>query len=141
MNETRSYTRHTVHHPDRAVRAEHIEPILFLADRMATRDPVRPAPARPMVERLAGMAGAGNFRIHDTFQRLNDAAACERLGTRHARLGALVVLSLVMKTDTGEGEAARAYFSGIRERLGLDAIAVPASVEDHIGLALEYLRD
>lgn len=94
-----------------------------------------------MVDRLAEMAGAGNFRLHESYRRLNDAAACDGLITERARMGALVVLSLVMKTDSQGGDAARAYFTEIRERLGLDAIAVPTSVEEHLGLALEYLRD
>lgn len=141
MNEIRTYQKHPIHHPDHAVRAEHIEPILYLADRMATRNPMKPAPEKRMTDRLAEVAGAGNFRAHESYRRLTDAEACDRLNTQRACLGALVVLSLVMKTETEGGEAARGFFSDIRERLGMDPIAVPASVEEHFGLAMEYLRD
>ena len=141
MNPLQDTPRRTIHHPDRPVRAEYLEPLLFLADRMATRDARQPPPERSMVDRLAEMAGAGNLRDSDGYRRLSVATACDRLATERARMGALVILALVMKSDTQGGESARAYFSEIRERLGMDAIAVPAAIEEHLGLALEYLRD
>jgi hypothetical protein len=130
-----------VEHPDRAVRGEFVEPILFLADRMAAQDPIQPPPAKSITERLAELLGLRGYREQASYRRLNDAVACDMLVTERARKGALVVASLVLKADTDGGENAKAYFSGLRERLGLEMIVVPTSIEEHLGLALEYLRD
>jgi hypothetical protein len=141
MSAMRELPRQSVEHPDRAVRSEFVEPILYLAARLAARHPVRPAPEHPMVERLAELAGQRGFQERSSFRELSEASACARLVPERCRKGALVVLALVHKTDTDGGEAARAEFTRLRERLGLHAIAVPAGIEEHLALALEYLRD
>lgn len=141
MSQAGSATRHAVEHPDHAVRNEFVEPILYLADRMAVHDVANPPPAKPMADRLAELCGMSGYREQQSYRRLNDALVCEQLSTDRARKGALVVLALVLKTDTGGGPPAKDYFTQVRERLGVEPIAVPADTEEHLRLALEYLRD
>lgn len=141
MSESTAMQRRPVERPDRAVRNEFVEPILVLAAQLAAKHPVHPHPERPIVEHLAELTGHRGFRERPDMQHLSERDACARLTTRRARKAALVVLSLVLKTDSSGGAAARAHFSGLREQLGLDAIVVPANVDAHLSLALEYLRD
>lgn len=141
MSQTRPVMRQPVEQPDHAVRSEFLEPILFLAERMAAIDPIQPRPDKPMVDRLAELVGVRGFRDQQAYRRLSESHACELLSTDRARKAALVVLSLVLKTDSGGSEAAKARFSELRERLGMDPITVPANTDEHLGLALDYLRD
>lgn len=141
MNNPQSIQRRAVERPHRALRDEFVEPILVLAARMPVGDPSHRLQARSMVERLAGLTGRSGLRERVWTARLTERDACQRLTTPHARRAALVVLSLVLKTDSEGGSAAKAYFSRLREQLGLLPVVVPASVEEHLRLALEYLRD
>lgn len=141
MIQSRAETRQPVEHPEHAVRREFLEPILLLAERMVATDPLQPRPERSVVDRLAGLCGLRGFREQQSYRRLSEATACAQLTTERSRKGALVVLALALKSDTNGGEAARAYFSQVREWLGLEPIAVPANTEEHWGLALSYLRD
>jgi hypothetical protein len=127
--------------PQPPERGEFLEPILFLAEQMAAADPLEPRPARPMVDRLAGLCGRSDFRRQPGYPLLDEGAACARLSTERARQGALVVLALVLKTDTCGGPAAHACFARISGRLDEAPLAVPTQVQQHLELALTYLRD
>ena len=141
MSALRSVPARPIEYPQHAVRSECVEPILYLAERMAAYDPTTPPPPQPMVERLAELAGQRGFRGQASFRRLSEDTACALLITEWARKGALVAVSLVMKADTTAGPAARAHLTRLRERLGCAPIAVPAKLEEHLALALAYLRD
>ena len=126
--------------PDHAVPRKYVEPILFLADQLAGMDRITPQPPTPMVDALAEATGLHDIRRQRWYRELNDDKACEMIDLETVKRGALVVLTLVMKSDTTRGEAAKAYFSKIRNLLGADPITVPSDIGEHKQLALRYLK-
>ncbi len=138
-----SHVQHDPRHiprPDHAVRNAFLEPILFLGDLMAATVGNR-AEGERTVDRLGEFCAVTGFRGQQSYQRLTEDAACEMLSNERARTAALVVLALVLKTDSDGGEEAKAFFSRIREKLGQEPIAVPSHHDEHLGLALQFLRD
>jgi hypothetical protein len=140
MNHSLPEIRPPIEKPNHPLPRKYVEPILFLAERMASMERVQPPPPQRMVDALAETVGQAGFRRERWFRELNDNRACERIDLETAKKGALVVLSLVLKADTNRGEEARAYFSKIRALLGAEPITVPADLADHKELTLKYLR-
>ena len=130
-----------VEKPGHAISRRYYEPIIFLAERMASMDKITPMPEQRMVDELAKAVGLEDVRRQRWFRDLNDNKACERIDLDTVKRCILVVLSLVMKADTQRGEDAKKYFSKIRELLGADPITVPVEIEEHKELALKYLKN
>jgi hypothetical protein len=128
-------------HPPRPVSRRTAEPILYLAERMASADD-EPVPRElRIVDMIADAVGLPTFRHQPWFREMTEAAAIERLNTELAKRAALVVLALVLKADVKRKPSEQAYFTHVREALGAAPITVPVDVEDHRKLALEYFVD
>jgi hypothetical protein len=130
--------RHT-ERPTHAVPRKYIEPMMYLAERMSMQDKIVPAPGRRMVDQFADMLRLKDFRRQPWFRSMSDERACELIDLDTVKRATLVVLALVMKVDTTRGDAAKAYFTRIREAMGMDSIAVPADLETHKELAERHL--
>jgi hypothetical protein len=134
---------HTVHkhieRPAHPVSRKYVEPILYLAERMSQHDRVVPVHGLRMVDQLAEAVQVSDVRRQPWYRQFDDQKACAQLDLETAKRCALVVLSLVLKIDTGRGDEAKAYFTEIRESLGAEPIAVPSEVDAHRELALRYL--
>src|SRR5262245_32421124 len=137
--ETPAAPKSNVIHPARPLHRKYVEPILYLADRMAESDKQLAAAERRMVDELAVNAKVKDMRRQKWYRDLNDKTACERLDIDAAKLGALVVLTLVLKSDVKKKPEEHTYFSRIRTQLGAPPIVVPVDVESHRKLALEYI--
>lgn len=137
--ETPQAPKSNVIHPARPLHRKYVEPILYLADRMAESDKELAAAERRMVDYLAENARVKDFRRQKWYRELNDKAACERLDIDTAKLGALVVLTLVLKSDVKKKPEEHSYFTRIRALLGAPPVVVPADLEAHRKLALEYI--
>jgi hypothetical protein len=129
----------SVIHPARPLHRKYVEPILYLADRMAESDKELAAAERRMVDFLADNAREKDFRRQKWYRDLSDKVACERLDIDAAKLGALVVLTLVLKSDVKKRPEEHTYFTRIRSQLGAPPIVVPVDLEAHRKLALEYI--
>jgi hypothetical protein len=128
-------------HPSRPVSRRTAEPILYLADLMASADN-EPVPRElRIVDMVADAVGMPTFRHQPWFRQMNEAAAVERLNTELAKRAALVVLALVLKADVKRKPSEHAFFTRIREALGAEPITVPVDIEEHRKLALEYFVD
>lgn len=130
-----------VDHPNHPLPRSFVEPIIFLAEQMAKKDRILPPPKPRMVDQLADAVGLDPEQRRRWFHDLDDDKACEKIDLESAKRGALVVLALVLKMDTNGGEEAQKYFTSIRKKLEMDSITVPADLEEHKELALEYLSD
>jgi hypothetical protein len=126
-------------HPARPLHRKYVEPILYLADRMAESDKELAAAERRMIDFLAEKTKQKDFRRQKWYRDLSDKTACERLEIDAAKLGCLVVLTLVLKADVKKKPEEHGYFSKIRTQLGAPPIVVPSDIEAHKRLALEYL--
>ena len=126
-------------HPARPLHRKYVEPILYLADRMAESDNELAAAERRMVDFLAANAKEKDFRRQKWYRELSDKSACERLDIDAAKLGALVVLTLVLKSDIKKKPEEHSYFTRIRTQLGAPPIVVPVDIEAHRKLALQYI--
>lgn len=126
--------------PPHAVARRHLEPILFLADRLTGIAPGEPE-GQPEVQELADLVGLHDYRAQNAFKELSERRACEALDSDLARKAALVTLALVLKTDTDRGDKANAYFQKIREALDVGPVAVPTDLAEHRALVHNYLRD
>jgi hypothetical protein len=126
-------------HPARPLHRKYVEPILYLADRMAESDKELAAAERRTVDYLAENAKAKDFRRQKWYRELSDKSACERLDIDAAKLGALVVLTLVLKADVKKRPEEHTYFTRIRTLLGAPPIVVPVDLESHRKLALAYI--
>ncbi len=126
-------------HPARALHRKYVEPILFLAERMASVDNQIAAAERRTVDELAAKAHMPDFRTKVWFREMKDSDACAKLDIDVAKMGALVVLTLVLKSDSKKKAQEFSYFTRIRTRLGAQPIAVPADYHEHMKLALQYL--
>ena len=132
---------HKLSPSNRPIRHYHLEPILFLADRMAKLGSGMDIGSRQMVDKLARLLGMAEFRQQDWYRTMTDQRACTILNREWARKGALVTLALVRKRVGREGRKAGEYFTRIRRLLGEEPISVPADPAAHLSLALDYLRD
>jgi hypothetical protein len=130
--------RHT-ENPTHAVPRKYIEPILYLAERMSMQDRVQHPQGRRMVDQFAEALHIKDFRRQPWFRSLNEKQACEMLDLETVKRAALVIISAVMKADTTRGEAAKAWFTKIREMMGTEPISVPSEMEAHRDLALRFL--
>jgi hypothetical protein len=141
MQQTQTSSVQTHHRPpNRALPRKYVEPVLYLADRMAGMGPAAHKD-RAMLNALAESAGMKDYERQQWFRELNDQRATQRLDVEVAKRGALVVLALLIKADPHAGDAHRNYFTKVRTLLGAEPITVPADLEDHKRLALGFLRD
>ena len=125
--------------PNHPVPRKYHEPILFLADRMGQHDRIPQPVGQRVVDELAERIGAADFRRQPWFRQMDERKAVSLLDLETSKRAALVVLSLVLKLDTSRGEAAKKYFTRVREMMGAEPIAVPADVAEHKVIATSYL--
>lgn len=130
-----------VERPAHPLPRRYIEPIIFLAHRMASMDKLSPPSEQPMVNQLTDASHVENPKQQSWFRDLNDNVACDKLELDTVKRGALVILCLVMKSDTIMGDEAKGYFSKIRGLLEAEPVTVPVELEDHKKLAISYLRE
>ena len=128
-------------HPPRPVSRRTAEPILYLADRMASSDQEAVPRELRMVDMVADACGLPTFRHQPWFREMTETAALERLNTELAKRAALVTLALVLKADVKRKPSEHAYFTHIREALGAPGVTVPVDLEAHRRLVLEYFVD
>ena len=126
--------------PPRAISRKIAEPILWLADRMASADQEAVPRELRMVDALADAMGMATFRHQPWYRNMTEAGALRSLNSDLAKRAALVVLSLVLKADMKRRPQEQAYFSYLRQELGAEPITVPVDLEQHKKLALEYFR-
>ncbi len=124
--------------PTRALHRKYIEPIIYLADRMAGADGKVVPKERRLVEELAKAANLRDFRRDRWFRNLDEQSACQAIDITLARQAAMVVLSLVLKADADRKESEHAYFTQIRNMIGADPVTVPIEFDAHKELALKY---
>ena len=91
------------------------------------------------VDALAEATGFHDIRRQRWYRELNDDKACNMIDLEAVKRGALVVLTLVMKSATTRGEAAKAYFSKIRNLLEAAPLPVPSDIGEHTQRPLRYL--
>jgi hypothetical protein len=139
MNPSGQTVQRHLEMPTHAVPRKYIEPIMYLAERMSQQDKLVPAPGKRIVDELAEALRIKDFRRQPWFRSLNDQRACSLIDMESIKRAALVVLALVLKADTTRGDAAKAYFTRIRELLGVDAVSAPAELEAHKDLVLRHL--
>jgi hypothetical protein len=128
-----------IERPTHPIPRKYVEPVMYLAERMSMQDKLVPAPGKRMIDQFAEALQIKDFRRQPWFRAMNDQRACELLDLETVKLGTLVVMTLVMKVDTTRGEGAKAYFSKVRQMLGMEPIAVPAELDQHTALAFGYL--
>jgi hypothetical protein len=136
-----SLRKTNVVHPPRPVSRRTAEPILYLADRMASADDEAVPRETRMIDMIADAVGMPTFRHQPWFREMTEDAAISRLNTELAKRAALVVLALILKADVKRKPSEHAYFSHIREALGAEPITVPVDLEQHRQLVLEYFVD
>ncbi|HEX9719786.1 MAG TPA: hypothetical protein VGA59_08645 [Ramlibacter sp.] len=139
MNQTGQATLRHSERPTHAVPRKYIEPIMYLAERMSMQDKLVPAPGRRVVDQLAEALHMKDFRRQPWFRSMSDQHACELIDLETVKRATLIVIALVMKGDTARGDAAKAYFTRVRELMGVDSIAVPADMDAHMDLTLRHL--
>ena len=116
------------------------EPILFLADRLSQLDNVAVARDSRMVDTLADALGFPTFRHQPWYREMTEAGALNSLKSENAKRAALVVLSLMFKAGGAPNNAARQYFSWVRQQLGAEPVRVPQDVDQHKRLVLRYFK-
>jgi hypothetical protein len=116
-----------------------VEAILYLADRIAFTDRNISSTEKGAIQLLAAQANQPQFRDQPWYQHFTDDAACDRLDTPEARIGALVVLRYVVRSDARVEAAEGEFFQQILERLHVDAVQIPKDINHHQKLALAYL--
>lgn len=139
MNNAGEVVRKHADRPQHPVPRKYVDAILYLADRMSQHDRIQPPPGKRAVDELAELLGTKDFRRQQWYRHMNDRQAIESLDLATVRRATLVVMSLVLKVDTSRGEAAKQYFTQVREAMGAEPISVPADVEEHMELAVSYL--
>jgi hypothetical protein len=125
--------------PEQPLPRKYLQSILYLADRMAEADGNVVAKERRMIESLAEAAHMIDFRNDSSYRQLSDFRACTALDMEEAKSAALVVISLVMKTNTINRDEKLEYFRKVRAMLHCDPITVPTDMLAHKELALKYL--
>ena len=138
MDSEESAEQTNIIHPPRPLAKKYFEPILYLADRMASADGEVVAKENKMMGTLAQAANMDNFRTGKGFRELTQQKACKLLDIAAAKRGALVILSLMLKSDERRNDSEQEYFHRIRTLLDTDAVTVPVDLETHKKLALEY---
>ncbi|HKI98360.1 MAG TPA: hypothetical protein VKB51_07800 [bacterium] len=128
-------------HPPRPVSRRSAEPILYLAERMASADDEAVPRETRMIDLLASAVGMPTFRHQPWFREMTESAAIERINTELAKRATLVVLALILKADVKRKPSEHAYFTRIREALGAEPVTVPVDLDAHKNLALEYFVD
>jgi len=126
-------------HPPRPLHHKYLEPILYLAERMAKSDKELAAAERRFVDELAKAAGMKDFRTKPWYRELTDESACKKLDIDAAKRGCLVVLTLVLKADVKKKPEEHEYFHRLRVMMGAEPITVPVDLEQHKKLAMEYV--
>ena len=139
MNPEESAEQTNIVHPPRPLAKKYFEPILYLADRMAAADGEVVPKETKIIDSLAKAANMEKFRTSKGFRDLTQKKACELLDIEAAKRGALVILSLVLKSDLRRSDSEQEYFHRIRTLLATDAVTVPVELETHKKLALEYI--
>ena len=127
-------------HPPQPLPRKFIEPILYLAERMSLADGMMVPTERRMIEVLAEAAGTPDFREKHGYPTLTERQACEMLDEEAAKVGALVVISLVLKTDVQRKVVEQEFFHKIRNLLEAEPVTVPVELEAHKQLALQYVK-
>ena len=127
-------------HPPQPLPRKYIEPILFLAERMSMADGMMVPKERRMIENLAEAAGTADFRENRGYSNLTERQACAMLDEEEAKVGALVVISLVLKADVERKAVEQDFFHKIRNLLEAEPVTVPIELEAHKQLALQYLK-
>jgi len=125
--------------PTKAIPSKFVEPILYLAEKMARTGALDEMSNTRMVDKLAALVGVVGVRKQRWYREYNERKACEKLDIDTAKTAALVVLTLVMKVDTDMSEAPKSFFSRMRKMMNCDPIAVPSSLEEHVNLAAKFL--
>lgn len=141
MNTAGQAVQKHISRPNHPVPRRYVQPILYLADRMGQQDRLQPPPAKKVVDELAEMVKEKDFRRQPWYRQLNERKAVEMLDLETTKRAALVVMSLVMKLDTQRGDAAKQFFTRVREMMGAEAISVPMDVDEHRDIAIGYLVD
>ena len=139
MNPEETTDQTKIIHPPRPLAKKYFEPILYLADRMASADGEVVAKENKIIDLLAKAANLENFRTGKGYRDLTQKKAYEMLNIEAAKRGALVILALVLKSDQRRSESEQEYFHRIRASLATDAVTVPVDLETHKKLALEYI--
>lgn len=127
-------------HPPQPLPRKYIEPILYLAERMSMADGMMVPKERRMIETLAEAAGTADFREKHGYPNLTERQACEMLDEEAAKMGALVVISLVLKSDVQRKAVEQEFFHKIRTLLEAEPVTVPVELEAHKQLALQYVK-
>lgn len=116
-----------------------IEPILYLADVLSQIEPRAIARDKRMVDFLADSAGMTTFRHQPWCRNLTMSEAFGKLNDAKAKHAAMLVLTLIMKTDVMERPEARESFTKIRLALGCKPVRVPVALDEHTRLVLGYI--
>ena len=124
--------------PARPVPKKYIPAILYLAENMSKADKEIASSERVIINELADAAKIKDFRHTKDYQALNESKAIEALEVDLARLATLVVISLVLKSDSKRKHTEHDYFTRIREKMNMAPITVPLGFEAHKSLALKY---
>ena len=127
-------------HPPQPLPRKYIEPILYLAERMSMADGMMVPKERRMIEILAEAAGTADFREKHGYPTLTERQACEMLDDDTAKVAALVVISLVLKSDVQRKPVEQEFFHKIRNLLEAEPVTVPIELEAHKQLALQYVK-
>lgn len=127
--------------PQRAIPKKYILPILFLAERMSSSDGNVAAKEKRLIDELADAVGLKNYRYERSFRTLTDESACEMLDLAGTKTAALVVITLVLKSDFDRKDEEHEFFRKIRGLMGSGPVTVPADLEEHKKLALAYLKN
>ena len=125
--------------PTRALPSKYLEPIIYLADRMASADRKMVTKERSVIDDLAAAVNKKSFRSDRSFMDLDEDKACSLLDIEAAKRAALVVMTLVLKADSKRVDSEHSYFRKIRVKLGTDPVIVPVDLAAHKSLALKYL--
>ena len=129
-----------VKQPQHPLREEQVLPILFLADRMAKVDGSVVREEESVIDALAEAAEMTDFREERGYRLFGEDEACKALNAELAKTGALVFMSLVLKTDCKRAQAEHEFFTKIRTKLNAEPVTVPIEIEAHKQLALRYLQ-
>jgi len=126
--------------PQKPLPRRYLEPILFLGAQMIEADGKVLPKERKALDDLAEAAGMSGFRHEKWFKTMTEDSALERLEVESAKMGALVVLSLVLKADNIRAEREHSLFTRIRTKMGAEPITVPVDVAEHLALAMKYVK-
>ena len=141
MNNAGQAVQKHVTRPNHPIPRKYVEPILYLADRMGQQDRLQPPPAKRVLDELAELVNAKDFRRQPWYRQMNERKAVEMLDLETTKRAALVVMSLVMKLETTRGDAAKQFFTRVREMMGAEAISVPSDVAEHRDIAFGFMVD